>query len=61
MTATALATAPIATRKDCLCGFTMYDGEVIRSRVVRVRTDARLEGKCRCKRWVALPLVARPG
>lgn len=45
----------------CDCGFDMFDGDVIRSRVVRVRSDARLEAKCRCKRWVRLGMAVQRG
>lgn len=37
----------------CTCGRIVYDGEVIRSRCVRVRTG---EALCKCKRWVKVPL-----
>lgn len=46
-------------RRDCECGQAIYDGEVIRSRVVRIRPgDHELEAKCRCKRWVRLYMKA---
>lgn len=36
----------------CECGFKIFDGEVIRSRVVHL---VKGEAKCRCKRWVSVP------
>lgn len=38
----------------CECGFKIFDGEVIRSRVVHLQ---RGEAKCRCKRWVQVPIL----
>ena len=55
--------APEPTRPvvRCACGYTLFDGLVVRSRVVRVLVKGT-EAKCRCKRWVALPLTYRcPG
>lgn len=37
----------------CECGFVVCDGEVIRSRVVHIRNG---QAKCRCKRWVEVPV-----
>lgn len=39
----------------CVCGFVLFDGEVLKSRVVRV-LSAGAEAKCRCKRWQVVPL-----
>lgn len=44
---------------QCECGFDIFDGEVIRSRVVRLK-DRGAEAKCRCKRWVRVPLAYAP-
>lgn len=41
---------------DCVCGFKIWDGEVVRSRVLRILPDGHFEAKCRCKRWVKLPV-----
>lgn len=53
--------SPAPAHVQCKCGHVIFDGEVIRSRCVKV-----LEAKalCRCKRWVAVPvqpIVARTG
>jgi len=40
----------------CECGFRIWDGEVVRSRVLRIREDEHFEAKCRCKRWIELPV-----
>lgn len=37
----------------CSCGFLIFDGEVLRSRVLL--PDQGL-AKCRCKRWVPVPV-----
>lgn len=47
---------PIRTPVHCgACGRTVFDGLVIKSRVVRVLA-AHAEAKCRCKAWVPVPL-----
>ena len=38
------------------CRQVVFDGIVIKSRVVRVLPRG-VEAKCRCKQWVAVPLV----
>lgn len=41
----------------CECGFRIWDGEVVRSRVLRILPDQHFEAKCpRCKRWNKLPV-----
>lgn len=45
---------------QCECGFRIWDGEVVRSRVLRVRDDGWFEAKCRCKRWIFIPVALRP-
>ncbi len=40
----------------CECGFHIFDGEIIRCRVLRVFPDGRCEAKCKCKRWIEVPL-----
>lgn len=40
---------------QCECGRTVFDGLVITTRVVRVFPVA--EAKCRCKRWVRVPVA----
>ncbi len=42
------------------CGFKIFDGLVFRSRVIRIRPDARCEAKCRCKHWQPVPLRHTP-
>jgi len=44
----------------CECGFRIWDGEVVRSRVLRIREDDHFEAKCRCKRWLSIPVALRP-
>lgn len=46
------ATEPI----KCECGFRIWDGEVVRSRVLRLTDTDQFEAKCRCKRWIAIPV-----
>lgn len=42
----------------CSCGFSVFDGDVVRARVVRlVDGGAGAEAKCRCKQWVRVPLM----
>jgi len=41
----------------CECGHEIFDGEVIRMRVLRVMPNGKCEVKCRCKRWNAVPLL----
>lgn len=42
-----------------LCGHTLFDGLVIKSRIIRLtRTGA--EAKCRCKAWVKMPMRYDP-
>jgi hypothetical protein len=40
------------------CNNMLFDGEVIKSRIIRVLLNGS-EAKCRCKKWVAVPLVYR--
>lgn len=41
-------------RVICECGRVVYDGEVVRSRCVHPESGTAL---CRCKRWVAVPIL----
>jgi len=41
---------------QCKCGFRIWDGDVVRSRVLRLTSGARFEAKCRCKRWIRVPV-----
>ncbi|MFZ5658754.1 MAG: hypothetical protein ACOY5C_02730 [Pseudomonadota bacterium] len=43
----------------CECGFRLFDGEVIRARVVKLG-DHGAYAKCRCKRWVGVPVSFKP-
>lgn len=53
-------TIPERPRVVCPCNHPIYDGEVIRSRVIRV-LDAGAEAKCpRCKRWNLVPVTYCP-
>ena len=40
---------------SCECGFLVFDGQVLRARVIRLKAQGA-EAKCRCKRWVAVPV-----
>ena len=45
----------------CGCGRVIFDGVVIKTRVLRVRPDGQAEVKCRdCKGWVTVPLAYKP-
>lgn len=44
----------------CPCGFRIYDGEVIRSRVIRVMETGCEAKCCRCKRWSLVPITYCP-
>lgn len=46
---------PLRPPVHCECGRVIFDGEVITSRVVRLFPVAA--AKCRCKRWVVVPVV----
>ena len=39
----------------CSCGHKIFDGEVIRSRCVKIHTA---EALCRCKKWVKVELAS---
>lgn len=40
------------------CDFQLFDGLIMRVRVIRVNPDQSIHGKCgRCKSWVELPLA----
>lgn len=41
----------------CPCGHYVFDGIVVRSRVVRVLPSGGAEAMCRCKRWHPVPLT----
>ncbi|WP_422134940.1 hypothetical protein [Endozoicomonas sp. ALD040] len=41
----------------CTCGHKIFDGEVIRSRCVKVFESKAL---CRCKKWVSVPVLYLP-
>lgn len=43
----------------CYCGHTVFDGEAIKARVVRVLPTGA-EAKCKCKRWVSVPVTYSP-
>ena len=40
----------------CGCGFELFDGQALRARVLLVQADGSVQAKCRCKRWVVVPL-----
>ena len=37
----------------CICGHRIFDGEVVRSRCVKLHEGTAL---CRCKQWVSVPV-----
>lgn len=41
----------------CLCGKVIFDGLVVKGRVVRIPPRGKAEALCRCKRWVMVPLA----
>lgn len=41
----------------CACGHRLFDGLVIRSRVVRVTPRGECEALCKCKLWLPVPLI----
>lgn len=41
----------------CTCRATVFDGCVIKSRVVRLLPQGGAEALCRCKRWVQVPVT----
>jgi hypothetical protein len=49
---------PIPLRREvrCTCGHRVFDGVVVKSRVVRV-LPIGAEALCRCKAWVRVPLT----
>ena len=48
---------PIRPAVRCgTCDHVLFDGIVIKSRVVRVLAQGA-QAKCRCKRWVRVPLT----
>jgi hypothetical protein len=51
--------AALGPRKtvQCVCGHRLFDGIVIRSRVVRMLARGGAEALCRCKRWQAVPVT----
>lgn len=57
-----VAEAPVAGKAagsvTCTCGYRLFDGEVIRSRVVKPSEGL---AKCRCKRWVRVPVCLSGG
>lgn len=42
---------------QCACGHRVFDGLVIKSRVVRLLPAGGAEAKCRCRAWVRVPLT----
>lgn len=51
---------PMAPVACACCGHVVFDGIVIKSRVVRLLPRGGAEAKCRCKRWVAVPATYDP-
>lgn len=53
------AAAPVAERPEvrCECGRVIFDGVAVRARVVRALPRGGAQAKCRCKRWVSVPLT----
>ena len=44
-------------RVRCVCDHVLFDGVVVRSRVVRLLPRGGAEALCRCKRWQLVPLT----
>lgn len=40
------------------CGKMIFDGDVVKSRVLKVLADS-IRAKCQCKNWVELPFIYR--
>jgi len=59
VTAASSMPRPIRSEVRCQCGFVLFDGDVVRARVIRLLSRGA-EAKCRCKRWVAVPLTYAP-
>lgn len=53
MSVRALQPPPSPEPVRCECGFLIFDGEAIRARVV---LPTKGLAKCRCKRWVEVPV-----
>ena len=45
---------------QCYCGHVIFDGIVVKSRVVRVLPRGGAEALCRCKRWQPIPVTYSP-
>jgi len=41
---------------QCVCGHRLFDGIVVRARVVRLLPRGGAEALCRCKRWQSVPV-----
>lgn len=41
---------------QCVCGHRLFDGIVVRARVVRLLPRGGAEALCRCKRWQGVPM-----
>lgn len=41
---------------QCVCGHRLFDGTVVRARVVRLLPRGGGEALCRCKRWQTVPV-----
>ena len=44
----------------CTCGLVIIDGQALKSRVLLLDGD-RGRAKCRCKRWVSVPVAYSAG
>lgn len=54
-----IRTLPAGQRPQLICPTcrkVIFDGLILRGRVLRVRTDDAVEVKCQCKHWVDVPL-----
>lgn len=54
-------TEPVALRPPvrCQCGAVIFDGQLVRARVIKLHGQQAL-AKCKCKRWLPVPLQYRP-
>ncbi len=42
------------------CDRELFDGIVVKSRVIRINPDGQANAKCRCTKWVTVPLQYQP-
>lgn len=45
---------------SCACGRTPFNGDALQTRVLRRTPGRGVQGKCRCKQWLSIPLTYLP-